>query len=180
MKKIITLDVNGDRYQIGLKSNRTLLEALRYDCQLTGSKQGCDMGDCGACTVLIDGVPIQSCITLAMECVGKEVTTVEGLADANEPHPIQLAWHHNGASQCGYCTPGFMATAKWLLDRNPNPTQEEIKVALSGNICRCTGYTQILKAMHEAIAMIQAKASQGNGQSEQSGQTSTSDAVMES
>lgn len=154
MKSLIQLKVNGDFFEIAVAPNRTLLEALRYECHLTGSKQGCDMGDCGACTVLIDGVPIQACITLAMDCVGKEIVTVEGIAKHNEPHPVQIAWNNQGASQCGYCTPGFMVVAKWLFDRNPNPTEEEIKTALSGNICRCTGYTKIISAMKEAIELM--------------------------
>ncbi|MCK6543718.1 (2Fe-2S)-binding protein [bacterium] len=155
MKSLITLKVNGDLYEIAVKSNRTLLEALRYDCHLTGSKQGCDMGDCGACTVLIDNVPIQACITLAVECVGKEIITVEGIAKGTEAHPLQTAWNNQGASQCGYCTPGFMVVAKWLLEKNPNPSDVEIKEALSGNICRCTGYTKIITAMKEAAAIMQ-------------------------
>lgn len=154
MKSLITLHVNGDDYEIAISPNRTLLEALRYDCHLTGSKQGCDMGDCGACTVLIDGTPIQSCITLAMECVGKKILTVEGIATGTEPHPIQEAWNKYGASQCGYCTPGFVVVAKWFLEKNPDPTDEEIKRALSGNICRCTGYTKIMDAMREAAVKM--------------------------
>jgi carbon-monoxide dehydrogenase small subunit len=152
MKSLIRLKVNGDVHEIAVQPNRTLLEALRYDCHLTGSKQGCDMGDCGACTVLINGVPIQSCITLAMDCVGKDILTIEGIAQPGNPHPLQVAWNNQGASQCGYCTPGFIVVAKWLLDRNPHPTDEEIKAALSGNICRCTGYTKIMDAMREAAA----------------------------
>jgi carbon-monoxide dehydrogenase small subunit len=154
MKQIIRLRVNGDDYEIAVEPNRTLLEALRYDCHLTGSKQGCDIGDCGACTVLIDGTPIQSCITLAMECIGKDVVTVEGIARKDEPHPVQVAWNRHGASQCGYCTPGFMVVAKWLLNHNPHPTEDEIKQALSGNICRCTGYTKIISAMKDAVQMM--------------------------
>jgi carbon-monoxide dehydrogenase small subunit len=150
MKSLIKLNVNADSYEIAVNPNRTLLEALRYDCHLTGTKQGCDMGDCGACTVLIDGIPIQSCITLAVECVGKQILTVEGIARQDKPHPLQIAWNNHGASQCGYCTPGFIVVAKWLFDHNPNPTEEEIKMALSGNICRCTGYTKIISAMKEA------------------------------
>lgn len=154
MKSLIKLHVNGDLHEIAVNPNRTLLEALRYDCHLTGTKQGCDMGDCGACTVLIDGLPIQSCITLAVECVGKEILTVEGIAKQDKPHPVQIAWNNHGASQCGYCTPGFIVVAKWLFDRNPNPTEEEIKMALSGNICRCTGYTKIISAMKETIQIM--------------------------
>ncbi len=154
MKSLIHLKVNGDVHEIAVQPNRTLLEALRYDCHLTGSKQGCDMGDCGACTVLIDGVAIQSCITLAMDCVGKNILTVEGIAKPNEPHPIQVAWNKYGASQCGYCTPGFIVVAKWFLERNPDPTDEEIKRALSGNICRCTGYTKIMDAVREAAVKM--------------------------
>ncbi|MBL7961850.1 (2Fe-2S)-binding protein [bacterium] len=154
MKSLIKLHVNRDLHEIAVNSNRTLLEALRYDCHLTGTKQGCDMGDCGACTVLIDGVPIQSCITLAVECVGKEILTVEGIAKQDKPHPVQIAWNNHGASQCGYCTPGFIVVAKWLFDHNSNPTEDEIKIALSGNICRCTGYTKIISAMKETIQLM--------------------------
>ena len=154
MKKLISLQVNGDIYEIEVSPNRTLLEALRYDCHLTGSKQGCDIGDCGACTVLIDNVPIQACITLAMDCIDKEILTVEGIAAMDKPHPVQVAWNNQGASQCGYCTPGFVVVAKWLFDKNPNPTDDEIKSALSGNICRCTGYTKIMAAMREAIGLM--------------------------
>lgn len=157
MKQIITLRVNGDVYEIAVPTNRTLLEVLRYDCHLTGSKQGCDIGDCGACTVMVDGVPIQSCITLAMECIGKDITTVEGIAPPDKPHPVQVAWNNHGASQCGYCTPGFIVVAKWLVDHHPDPTDEDIKRALSGNICRCTGYTKILSAMREAVETMKAQ-----------------------
>lgn len=148
------MNVNGDDHEVAVPHNRTLLEALRELLNLTGTKQGCDMGDCGSCTVLIDGVPIQSCITLALECHGKRIVTVEGVSDGRNPHPVQKAFDDYGASQCGFCTPGFIVVSKWLLDQNPKPSRDEIKVALSGNICRCTGYTKIIEAVEKASSVM--------------------------
>ncbi|MCC6527191.1 MAG: molybdopterin-dependent oxidoreductase, partial [Polyangiaceae bacterium] len=156
MGKLETLSirVNGDAVTAAVRPGRTLLELLRYDLGLTGSKQGCDKGDCGACTVLVDGRPVASCITLALDCDGASVETVEGLARGGELHPLQAAYVAHGASQCGFCSPGVLMSAKALLDRNPRPTRDAIKHALSGNLCRCTGYTKILDAVEAAAAAL--------------------------
>lgn len=150
----ISLTVNGDRRAFGTAGHWTLLEALRYGLGLTGSKQGCDKGDCGACTVLLDGTPTLACITPVLEAEGREVTTVEGLADADGPHPLQQAFGECGAAQCGFCTPGVLMSAAGLLRRNIDPTRQEIKEALAGNLCRCTGYTKIIDAVELAAARI--------------------------
>ena len=150
MHGIIEIEVNGDRKTVGLPAHYTLLEALRYTLGLTGSKQGCDKGDCGACTVLLDGTPVLSCITPVWEAEGKQVVTVEGLAAPGQLHPLQEAFELNGAAQCGFCTPGILMSAYALLERNARPTREEIKEALSGNLCRCTGYTKIYDAIEMA------------------------------
>ena len=144
------LTVNGDAVTRAVAPERTLLEFLRYDLGLTGSKQGCDKGDCGACTVLVDGVAVLACITLALAVDGSRVETVESLADATTLHPLQDAFVRHGAAQCGFCTPGMLMSAKALLDANASPTRDEIKHALSGNLCRCTGYTKILDAVEDA------------------------------
>ena len=154
MHAIVELTVNGDRKSVGVPTHYTLLEALRYSMGLTGSKQGCDKGDCGACTVLIDGEPVLSCITPVWEAEGRSVTTVEGLARPGALHPLQDAFERNGAAQCGFCTPGILMSAKALLDQNPHPTRQEIKDALSGNLCRCTGYTKIFEAVERAALTI--------------------------
>lgn len=150
----ITLQVNGDRRDFGVASHWTLLEALRYGLGLTGSKQGCDKGDCGACTVLLDGVPTLACITPVLEAEGCQVTTVEGLAGFDGPHPLQQAFGELGAAQCGFCTPGVLMSAAGLLERNAEPTRDEIKEALAGNLCRCTGYTKIIEAVELAAERI--------------------------
>ena len=150
MHGIIALHVNGDTKTVGIPVHYTLLEALRYGLGLTGSKQGCDKGDCGACTVLLDGRPVLSCITPAWEAEGKSVTTVEGLAGPGHLSPLQEAFELNGAAQCGFCTPGILMSAHALLERNPRPSRAEIKEALSGNLCRCTGYTKIYDAVEMA------------------------------
>jgi aerobic-type carbon monoxide dehydrogenase small subunit (CoxS/CutS family) len=147
MHAIATLTVNGDRRQVGVPQHWTLLEALRYGLGLTGSKQGCDKGDCGACTVLLDGVPVLACITPVWEAEGHEVTTVEGLAEPGRLAPLQDAFAETGAAQCGFCTPGILMSAAALLAANPAPTLDEIREALSGNLCRCTGYTKIYDAV---------------------------------
>lgn len=154
MKEIVRLRVNGDSTEVGVPSHFTLLETLRYGLGLTGSKQGCDKGDCGACTVLLDGEAILSCILPVQEAVGREIRTVEGLAEGAEPHPLQDAFDLTGAAQCGFCTPGILCSAYGLLEANGQPTRDEIKQALSGNLCRCTGYTKILEAVELAAESI--------------------------
>ena len=145
--QIIRLKVNGDLRVAGVPAHYTLLETLRYGLGLTGSKQGCDKGDCGACTVLLDGTPVLGCITPVWEAEGREVTTVEGLASGQSPHPLQDAFDRYGAAQCGFCTPGILCSAAALLETTPRPTRQEVRDALSGNLCRCTGYTKILDAV---------------------------------
>lgn len=148
--KIVTLNVNGDSRTCGVPEHYTLLEALRYGLRLTGTKQGCDKGDCGACTVLVDGEPILSCLTPVWEAQDRSVETVEGLGQPGEPHPLQDAFDVHGAAQCGFCTPGILCSAVALLRKNPTPTRDEVKLALSGNLCRCTGYEKILDAVQAA------------------------------
>jgi len=152
--EIVRLTVNGDRREVGVPTHFTLLETLRYAIGLTGSKQGCDKGDCGACTVLLDGKPTLSCITPVWEAEGRAVTTVEGLASVEGPHPLQDAFDLNGAAQCGFCTPGILCSAAALLNRSLEPTREQIKEALAGNLCRCTGYSKIYDAVHAAAATL--------------------------
>lgn len=139
---------------MGVPAHFTLLETLRYVLGLTGSKQGCDKGDCGACTVIVDGVPTLSCLTPVLEAEGHSVITVEGLASGTEPHPLQDEFDLNGAAQCGFCTPGILCSAAALLARNPSPDREEIREALSGNLCRCTGYTKIYDAVEAAARRL--------------------------
>jgi carbon-monoxide dehydrogenase small subunit len=146
-KQIISLTINGEEYEVAVIPNRTLLEVLREDLSLTGAKEGCDDGLCGSCTVLLDGKPVRSCLLLAVEAQGYRITTIEGLAQQGELHPLQQAFIVQGAVQCGYCTPGMILTAKALLDENPSPTRHEILEALSGNFCRCTGYNKIVTAI---------------------------------
>ena len=150
-KHLVELKVNGRVYEIALEPSKLLLDALRQDLQLTGSKRGCDDSSCGACTVLIDGTPMLSCTLLAASCEGQEITTVEGVSEHGALAAIQKAYGDWGGAQCGYCTPGFMITVKALLAENPNPSEEEIRAALSGNLCRCTGYSQMYAAIKAAI-----------------------------
>ena len=152
MKELIRLNINSELYEIAVPLHKTLLEVLREDLNLTGTKHGCELGECGACTVLIDGEPVLSCLTLPIEVQGHEITTIEGLAQNGKPHPLQIAFTELGAAQCGYCTPGMILTAKALLDKHPSPTRHEIKEALSGNLCRCTGYLKIFEAVELAAA----------------------------
>lgn len=152
MKQIISLTVNGELYEHAVEARRTLAEFLRYDLMLTGTKIGCSIGDCGACTVLLDGVPAFSCLVLAVEADGREILTIEGVAQDGKLHPLQQSFVDNGAIQCGYCTPGMVLTALALLKDNPNPTEVEIRRALSGNLCRCTGYQKIVEAV-QAVKM---------------------------
>lgn len=147
MKSFINLIVNGQKYQVEVEDNKTLLYVLREVLNLTGTKEGCGIGECGSCTVLMNGKLVKSCLILAKQAEGKEITTIEGLSKNNDIHPIQQSFVDVGAVQCGYCTPGMVLATKALLDKTPEPTPEEIKVGLSGNLCRCTGYTKILKAV---------------------------------
>ena len=151
---ICHLRVNGEVRACAIDPATTLLEALRYALGLTGSKQGCDKGDCGACTVVVDGEPVLACITLALACEGREIMTVEGLAEAGRPHPLQDGFDVTGGAQCGFCTPGMLMSAWALLRRNPDPSREEIAHALSGNLCRCTGYTKIYEAVELAARQL--------------------------
>ena len=146
----IRLTVNGEEREVVFAGYKTLLEVLREDLALTGTKHGCELGECGACAVLLDGRPVLSCLLLGVECDGAEITTVEGLADGPRLSALQAAFADKGAAQCGYCTPGILVTAQALLERNPHPTRAEIVEALSGNLCRCTGYLQIFEAVEEA------------------------------
>ncbi len=146
----LRLCVNGEIREAAVVPHHTLLEVLREDLGLTGTKHGCELGECGTCTVLLDGRPQLSCLVLAIECEDRPIVTVEGLADGPAPHPLQLAFAELGAAQCGYCTPGILCAARELLDRNPQPTRAEIREALSGNLCRCTGYIKIFEAVELA------------------------------
>src|ERR1700741_474089 len=145
------LTVNGEPAEVSFAPYKTLLEVLREELGLTGTKHGCELGECGACAVLVDGKPVLSCLLLGQECEGADVLTVEGLAKDARLHPLQEAFADLGAAQCGYCTPGFLVTAKDLIDLTPQPTRSQIKDALSGNLCRCTGYQQIFEAVEAAI-----------------------------
>ena len=151
---LLRLHINGESREVATEINKTLLEVLREDAGLTGTKHGCELGECGTCAVLIDGKAMLSCLMLGVEAVDKEVTTVEGMTQNGKPHPLQSAFADLGAAQCGYCIPGILLTAKSLLDNNPNPTRDEIRQALSGNLCRCTGYTKILQAVELAAKEI--------------------------
>ena len=147
----IALKVNGEEAEVAFAPYKTLLEVLREDLNLCGTKHGCELGECGACAVLLDGQPVLSCLVLGVECDGREVLTVEGLVTDGRLHPLQDAFADLGAAQCGYCTPGFLVTAKALLDETPHPTRDQIKEALAGCLCRCTGYQQIFEAVEAAI-----------------------------
>jgi len=146
----LSLTVNGEPAVVSFAPYKTLLEVLREDLNLTGTKHGCELGECGACAVLVDGEPKLACLLLALDCQGRRVDTVEGLADGPKLHPLQAAFADLGAAQCGYCTPGILMTAKALLEKEPEPSRERIKEAISGNLCRCTGYQQIFEAIEDA------------------------------
>ena len=152
---VLTLDVNGESRQMLVPSHKTLLEVLREDMQLTGTKHGCELGECGTCTVLIDGKPALSCLLLPVQLEGRAITTIEGMAAGSDLHPLQVAFAELGAAQCGYCTPGILLSARSLLEENPRPTRQEIREALAGNLCRCTGYTKILEAVELAAGRSQ-------------------------
>jgi carbon-monoxide dehydrogenase small subunit len=150
MKQLIALNVNGESCEVAVDSHRTLLEVLRTDLGLTGAKEGCDMGECGACTVLMDGEPVLACLVLAMDARDKDILTIEGLSENGELHPLQKAFVEYGAVQCGFCTPGMILSAKALLDKNSSPSEGDVKSAIAGNLCRCTGYNKIVEAIMAA------------------------------
>lgn len=150
----IRFALNGEEADVSFSSYKTLLEVLREDLGHTGTKHGCELGECGACAVLLDGKPVLSCLVLALECDGRQVLTVEGLAKEGTLHPLQDAFADLGAAQCGYCTPAILVTAKALLDENPHPSRDQIREAISGNLCRCTGYLQIFEAVEAAVLKI--------------------------
>ncbi|HLI87065.1 MAG TPA: (2Fe-2S)-binding protein [Ktedonobacteraceae bacterium] len=157
MRELITLRVNGERHELAVLPHRSLLEVLREDMGLIGTKHGCELGECGACTVLVDGVPVLSCLTLPVEVQDSEITTIEGLEQQGRLHPLQETFAELGAAQCGYCTPGMLLSGAALLRDNPHPTREEIKEALAGNLCRCTGYTKIYEAVESAAERMTSK-----------------------
>lgn len=150
----VRFTLNGEGVDVSFAPYKTLLEVLREDLGHTGTKHGCELGECGACAVLLDGKPVLSCLVLGLECGGRKVFTVEGLSGDGRLHPLQDAFADTGAAQCGYCTPGILVTAKALLDANPHPNRDQIREALSGNLCRCTGYLQIFEAVEEAMVKI--------------------------
>lgn len=156
MKQLMEFRVNGERYEVAVEPNRTLLEVLWEDLGLTGTKMGCNQGECGACTVLLDGMAVCACLTLAVEAKGKEILTIEGLASNGQLHPIQQAFMDHFAVQCGYCTPGMIMSAKALLDKTPDPTEDEVRRALQGNLCRCTGYVKVIEAILAAKEKMKA------------------------
>jgi carbon-monoxide dehydrogenase small subunit len=153
-KRLLRLRVNGETKEVATEVSKTLLEVLREDLALTGTKHGCELGECGTCAVLVDGEPVLSCLMLGIEAENTEIVTVEGMTQNGKPHPLQKAFADLGAAQCGYCIPGILLTAKALLDENSHPTRDEIRQALSGNLCRCTGYTKILQAVELAAKEI--------------------------
>ena len=150
MKKLISITVNDKKYEVAVALNRTLTQVLREDLGLTGTKEGCGLGDCGACTVIMNGKTVNSCLVLAVRADGCNITTIEGIADGKDLHPVQKAFVELGAVQCGFCTPGMVLSAKNLLEKYPDPTERDVREALSGNLCRCTGYQKIVEAVQEA------------------------------
>ena len=153
-KALVQFTLNDEPIEVAFAPHKTLLEVLREDLALTGTKHGCELGECGVCTVLVDGQPVLSCLVLGLAVEGRDVTTIEGMAVGGELHPLQETFADLGAAQCGYCTPGFLLTAKELLAKNPDPEREEIRAALSGNLCRCTGYIKIYEAVELAAARM--------------------------
>jgi carbon-monoxide dehydrogenase small subunit len=164
VKTQITLKVNGERRDLIVPAHKTLLEVLREDLNLTGTKHGCELGECGTCTVLVDSLPMLSCLALPVELQGREIKTVEGMAENGRLHPLQQAFAELGAAQCGYCTPGILLTAEALLAGNTAPTRDEVREALAGNLCRCTGYTKILEAVELAALRMHGSASRGTAE----------------
>lgn len=150
MKRLVTLTVNGKMHEVAVAPNRTLVDLIRYDLGLTGAKKGCELGDCGTCTVIMDGRPVNSCLVLAVEANGRDILTIEGVETDKGLHPLQRSFVEKGAIQCGFCSPGMILSAKSLLDRNPKPDEREIRKAISGNLCRCTGYQKIVEAIKDA------------------------------
>ncbi len=157
MKQLIELSVNGETYELAVEPQATLLEVLRNDLGLTGTKEACGTGECGSCTVLIDGRPVLSCLTLALDCTGQDIVTIEGLAEGERMSPVQQAFQDCGAIQCGFCTPGMVLSATALLEENSRPTEEEIRKALEGHLCRCTGYNKIIEAVNKAAGQMAAR-----------------------
>ncbi|MFN8456377.1 MAG: (2Fe-2S)-binding protein [Anaerolineae bacterium] len=151
MKTLLSLQINSQTHEVYTSLHKTLLEVLREDLNLTGTKHGCELGECGACTVLIDGEPVLACLVLPIEVQGRAITTIEGLAEGNTLHPLQIAFADVGAAQCGFCTPAMLLTTSAMLHTNPHPTRPEIRENLSGNLCRCTGYTKIIEAIERVI-----------------------------
>lgn len=151
MKTLLRLQINGEIYEVYTSVHKTLLEVLREDLNLTGTKHGCELGECGTCTVLLDDEPVLSCLILPIEVQGRAITTIEGLAEGSILHPLQTAFADLGAAQCGFCIPGMLLSAKAMLDENPHPTRQEIRETLAGNLCRCTGYTKIIEAIERVI-----------------------------
>lgn len=150
MKRLITLTVNGEQHEVAIEPRQSLLQVLREELHLTGTKEGCSEGECGACTVVLDGQTVDSCLIFGLEAHGRTVVTIEGLAQADQLHPVQKAFAEYGAVQCGFCTPGMILSAKALLEKNPHPTEAEIRHSISGNLCRCTGYVKIVEAIQAA------------------------------
>ncbi|WP_028035335.1 (2Fe-2S)-binding protein [Chelativorans sp. J32] len=156
MSQIVSMTINGEERELALEPYRSLLDTLRNEGGLTGTKKGCDVGDCGACTIIMNGKPVNSCLVLAVEAAGAMIETIEGLQLApDKPHPLQEAFMRYGSAQCGFCTPGIIMMAKALLDENPNPTEDEVRFGIAGNICRCTGYTKIIEAILATAADLQ-------------------------
>ncbi len=159
-KSLLQLMVNGETIEVAFAPHKTLLEVLREDMNLIGTKHGCELGECGTCAVLIDGLPVLSCLVLGLDCESRDIMTIEGMASGPELHPLQTTFADLGAAQCGYCTPGFLLTAKELLDKNPSPARDEIREALAGNLCRCTGYIKIYEAVELAAALLRGEEAQ--------------------
>jgi carbon-monoxide dehydrogenase small subunit len=159
MKRLIALTVNGVCHELAVMPNKTLSQLLRQDLNLLGTKEGCGIGDCGACTVIMNGRAVNSCLVLAAQADGSDITTIEGVSEGAKLHPIQQAFVEHGSAQCGFCTPGMILSAKSLLDRNPDPSEGEVRVALAGNLCRCTGYQKIVEAVLSASKVMKDQSS---------------------